>query len=60
MINVERYLSAAEAAAVLGIHPRTLLRAAASGEVPGKRVGSRMWRFLPSQLNEWFRAKGAK
>ena len=42
-------LNAPEAAAVLGISERLLLRLARNGEVPGKKLG-REWRFLRSAL----------
>ena len=43
-------ISAAQAGHRLGIHPRTLTRAAAAGRVPGAvRVG-RSWRFRPDEL----------
>ncbi len=42
-------LNAPEAAAVLGISERLLLRLARDGEVPGKKLG-REWRFLRSSL----------
>jgi excisionase family DNA binding protein len=43
-------LSPADAAARLGVHPKTLTRAAAAGRVPGAvRVG-RHWRFAPDEL----------
>ncbi|MGO9492944.1 MAG: helix-turn-helix domain-containing protein [Terracidiphilus sp.] len=40
----ERLLSSIEAAAVLGIHPKTLQRMARSGQIRGIRVG-KLWRF---------------
>ena len=42
-------LSAQEAAIVLGISERLLLRLARDGEVPGKKLG-REWRFLRSAI----------
>ena len=42
-------LNAAEAAIVLGISERLLLRLARDGEVPGKKLG-REWRFLRSSI----------
>jgi excisionase family DNA binding protein len=46
-----RLLSPGEAAARLGIHVKTLTRAAREGRVPGARRVGRVWRFDPSQLN---------
>ena len=42
-------LNAVEAAAVLGVSERLLLRLARDGEVPGRKLG-REWRFLRSAL----------
>lgn len=42
-------LNAEEAAVVLGVSERLLLRLARDGEVPGKKLG-REWRFLRSAL----------
>lgn len=44
-------LSPAEAAARLGIHVKTLTRAARHGRVPGARRVGRAWRFDSSQLD---------
>jgi excisionase family DNA binding protein len=46
----DRLLSPREAARRLGIHPKTLTRAAAAGRVPGARRVGRHWRFDPSEL----------
>jgi len=46
-----RLLSPAEAAARLGIHVKTLTRAARQGRVPGARRVGRVWRFDASQLD---------
>ncbi len=48
----ERLLDCKEAAALLRIHPKTLLAKARSGEVPAIHVG-RLWWFRASALNEW-------
>lgn len=42
-------LNAQEAAIVLGISDRLLLRLARDGEIPGKKLG-REWRFLRSAI----------
>ena len=54
--NFERLLDSDEAAALLGIHKKTLQRMARSGEVPGVQIGD-LWRFRASTLNEWLGAK---
>ena len=46
-----RLLSPAEAAMRLGVHVKTLTRAARQGRVPGARLVGRAWRFDPSQLD---------
>jgi excisionase family DNA binding protein len=46
----DRLLSPAEAAARLGVHPKTLTRAAAAGRVAGARRVGRHWRFDPAEL----------
>jgi excisionase family DNA binding protein len=48
--HVAELLAPAAAAALLGVHPKTLTRAAAAGRVSGAvRVG-RAWRFRPAEL----------
>ena len=54
--NFERLLDSDEAAALLGIHKKTLQRMARSGGVPGVQIGD-LWRFRASTLNEWFGSK---
>jgi excisionase family DNA binding protein len=45
-----------EAAAFLKIHPVTLYRMAARGEIPAARPGKK-WVFLDVDLADWLRAK---
>jgi excisionase family DNA binding protein len=45
----DRLLSPREAARRLGIHPKTLTRAAAAGRVGGARRVGRHWRFDPAE-----------
>jgi excisionase family DNA binding protein len=45
-----RLLSPTEAAVRLGVHPKTLTRAAAAGRVVGATRVGRHWRFDPAQL----------
>ena len=52
----ERLLDSDEAAALLGIHKKTLQRMARSGEVPGVQIGD-LWRFRASTLNEWLTSR---
>ena len=46
----DRLLSPTEAAGRLGVHPKTLTRAAAAGRVAGARRVGRHWRFDPAEL----------
>jgi excisionase family DNA binding protein len=45
-------MNSKEAARFLRIHPVTLREKAASGEIPGKKIG-RVWRFSRSVLELW-------
>jgi excisionase family DNA binding protein len=54
--HFERLLDSDEAAALLGIHKKTLQRMARSGEVPGVQIGD-LWRFRASTLNEWLASR---
>jgi len=45
-----RLLTPIEAATRLGVHPKTLTRAAGAGRVPGARRVGRHWRFDPEAL----------
>jgi len=49
----EPLLDVNQAARLLRMHPKTLLKRARSGEIPATRVG-RNWRFRASILNDWF------
>jgi excisionase family DNA binding protein len=50
--EVELLLDSHEAAAVLGVHPRTLQRMAQRGQIAGVQVG-KLWRFRASSLLAW-------
>jgi excisionase family DNA binding protein len=50
-------LTTAEAAALLSMHPKTLLRQVREGLVPAARVGRR-WKFSRRQLLDWVEAGG--
>jgi excisionase family DNA binding protein len=52
----ERLLDSDEAAALLGIHKKTLQRMARSGDVPGVQIGD-LWRFRASTLNDWLASR---
>jgi len=50
--EVELLLDSHEAAAILGVHPRTLQRMAQRGQIAGVQVG-KLWRFRASSLLAW-------
>ena len=50
----EPLLDTHQAAALLGIHPKTLQKLARAGTVPGHRIGD-LWRFRVSELDSWVR-----
>ena len=50
--EVEVLLDSHEAAAVLGVHPRTLQRMVRRGQISGVQVG-KLWRFSPSAIFDW-------
>jgi excisionase family DNA binding protein len=41
-----------EAGAYLKLEPEYVRKAAARGDIPGKKIG-KYWRFIPSRLSEW-------
>ena len=50
----EPLLSAKAAAALVGIHEKTLIRLARAGSAPAMRIG-KLWRFRASQLDSWLK-----
>jgi excisionase family DNA binding protein len=54
--GVEALLDSHAAAALLGVHPRTLQRMVLRGEIPGVHVG-KLWRFRPSSIDQWIDRK---
>jgi excisionase family DNA binding protein len=48
----EPLLDTHQAAALLGIHPKTLQKMARAGTVPCHRIGD-LWRFRASELDSW-------
>lgn len=45
-------LTLAEAAELVKINPRTLVKLAASGKFPGRKIGNQ-WRFLRTELEAY-------
>ena len=56
--NVEPLLDSNQAAAILGIHPRTLQRMVLRGEIQAIHIG-KLWRFKASSLSAWMDQKMA-
>lgn len=53
--DFERLLNVNEAAKLLGdVHPKTLMRKARTGDVPGYQI-ARSWFFRASELDTWLR-----
>jgi len=50
--GIEPLLDSHKAAAVLGVHPRTLQRMVHRGEIAGVHVG-KLWRYKPSSIAQW-------
>ena len=54
--NVEPLIDAKAAGRLLHLHPKTVKKMAAKGQLPALRIGNR-WRFRASELDAWARAK---
>jgi predicted DNA-binding transcriptional regulator AlpA len=52
-IKIERPLSAAELAPMIGLHSVTILRWAREGRIPHHRLSARKIVFLPSEIRHW-------
>jgi excisionase family DNA binding protein len=48
----EPLIDSEEAAAIIGIHPKTLQKMARRGQIRGVHVG-KLWRFRASTIEEW-------
>jgi len=57
--QLEGLQTAPEIAALLRIHPVTLLRWAREGRIPHRRLGARKIVFIPAEIADWLRS-GAK
>ncbi len=56
--GVEALLDSHAAAALLGVHPRTLQRMVLRGQIAGVQVG-KLWRFRASAIDHWIDQKQA-
>ena len=54
--GVEALLDSHAAAALLGVHPRTLQRMVLRGQITGVQVG-KLWRFRASAIDHWIDEK---
>jgi excisionase family DNA binding protein len=52
----ERPIGAEEAAKMLGVTPRTVIRLTERGELPGFRVG-KLWKFRPGDIREYIESQ---
>jgi len=56
MAEGDRLWTSKEAAAFLGIHPKSAVRLARLRRIPGLQVGA-SWRFDPAELSRWVSTK---
>jgi excisionase family DNA binding protein len=56
--GVEALMNSHAAAALLGVHPRTLQRMVLRGQIAGVQVG-KLWRFRASAIDQWIDRKQA-
>ena len=56
--GIEPLLDSHTAAALLGVHPRTLQRMVIRGQIAGVQVG-KLWRFRASAIDQWIDRKQA-
>ena len=54
MAVIDDILDADQVGEMLHIHPRTIVRLANQGKIPGFKVGSQ-WRFRKEAINEYIR-----
>jgi excisionase family DNA binding protein len=54
--DIEPLLDSHAAAALLGVHPRTLQRMVIRGQIAGVQVG-KLWRFRASAIDQWIDRK---
>jgi excisionase family DNA binding protein len=59
-LGFEMPLTTREAAAYVGLHPKTVERMARAGDIPAHPVSGvrrKTWRFYPSELDLWLRTR---
>lgn len=52
-----RWLSPREAAALVGLKPRTLQKLATAGALPHRRINARTFRYRDDELSAWLDAR---
>ena len=52
----EPLIDSEQAAAIIGIHPKTLQKMARAGEIKAVHVG-KLWRFRASNIEEWINGR---
>ena len=57
--GIEVTLTAQQLAAIVRLHPVTLLRWAREGKIPHRRLSARKVVFLPSEINRWLVGGGS-
>ena len=58
LLPIMGLLDSHAAAALLGVHPRTLQRMVLRGQIAGVQVG-KLWRFRASAIDHWIDQKQA-
>jgi len=59
MPEPERLLTTEEIAAILSVHPRTVMRWLRQGKLKGVKIG-RLWRVRPEDFEAFIRGKGGE
>jgi excisionase family DNA binding protein len=53
-------LSVKELAQMMGVSPRTALKLVRSGELPGFRLGQKLWRIRPEDVRTYLTSKTSR
>ncbi|TWU24747.1 helix-turn-helix domain-containing protein [Bythopirellula polymerisocia] len=54
------FIKAKQAAELVDVSERTILLYAKTGMMPAHRVGPKLWRFCPDEIDAWMRATGPR
>lgn len=55
-MEIEKLLTSADVAEILGIHPKVVERLAKRGEIPAFKLG-RYWRYRAYELDAWIASR---